>query len=94
MGLLVAAFAAAEWLVARDRRMERAGWLVRAALLGLLISVVMGIGLQGRAVAAGRRAQPGHRVRRGPDLDVLPAQHRRLHDPRTARRPRCRWPAA
>ena len=59
MGLLVAAFAAAEWLAARDRRVERAGWLVRAALLGLLISVVMGVGLQGRAVAAGGALNPG-----------------------------------
>ena len=65
MGLLVAAFAATEWLVARDRRTERAGWLVRAALLGLLISVLMGVGLQGRAVAAGGALNPG--TASGPD---------------------------
>jgi hypothetical protein len=65
MGLVVAAFAAAEWLVARDRRMERAGWLVRAALLGLLISVVMGVALQGRAAAAGGALNPGTAT--GPD---------------------------
>ncbi len=59
MGLVVAGFGAAEWLVSRGRRAERAGWLVRAALLGLLISVVMGIGLQGRAVAAGGALNPG-----------------------------------
>lgn len=59
MGLLVAGFGGAEWLVARGRRAERAGWLVRAALLGLLISVAMGVGLQGRATAAGAALNPG-----------------------------------
>ena len=62
MGLLVAAFGAAEWLVSpgdRGVRAARAGWLVRAALLGLLISVVMGVGLQGRAVVAGGALNPG-----------------------------------
>jgi hypothetical protein len=59
MGLVVAGFAAAEWLVSRGRRAERAGWLIRAALLGLLLSVVMGVGLQGRAVAAGGALNPG-----------------------------------
>jgi hypothetical protein len=59
MGLFVAGFGGAEWLVARDRRLERAGWLVRAALLGLLISVVMGVALQGRAAAAGGALNPG-----------------------------------
>jgi hypothetical protein len=65
MGLLVAGFGAAEWLAVRDRRLERAGWLVRAALLGLLISVVMGVGLQGRAAVAGAALNPGTAT--GPD---------------------------
>ncbi len=65
MGLLVAGFGVAEWFVAQDSRAERAGWLVRAALLGLLISVVMGIGLQGRAAAAGGALNPG--TASGPD---------------------------
>lgn len=59
MGLLVAGFAAAEWIALRGRRAERATWLVRAALLGLLISVLMGVGLQGRAVVAGAALNPG-----------------------------------
>jgi len=65
MGLLVAGFAAAEWLALRDGRVDRAGWLVRAALLGVLISVLMGIGLQGRAVVAGGALNPGSA--QGPD---------------------------
>ena len=58
MGLLVAGFGVAEWLALRDGRAERAGWLLRAALLGLLISVVMGIGLQGRAAVAAAALNP------------------------------------
>jgi hypothetical protein len=65
MGLLVAGFAAAEWLALRDRRVERADWLVRGALLGVLISVLMGVGLQGRAVVAGGALNPGSA--QGPD---------------------------
>ena len=64
--------------------MERAGWLVRAALLGLLISVVMGVGLQGRAAAAGGALNPGAATGAGPDVDVLPAQHRGVHGARAA----------
>jgi hypothetical protein len=65
MGLVVVGFAAAGWLAAKSGRLERAGWLVRAALLGLLISVVMGVGLQGRAVVAGGALNPG--TAQGPD---------------------------
>lgn len=59
MGLVVAGFAVAEWFAAGDRRVDRAGWLVRAALLGMLISVAMGVGLQGRAAAATGALNPG-----------------------------------
>jgi hypothetical protein len=59
IGLLVVGFGAAEWLASRDRQMARAGWLVQAALLGILVSVVMGVGLQGRPVVAGGALNPG-----------------------------------
>ena len=58
MGLLIAAFAFAEWLVLHRDRLPRLGWLVRAAALGLLISVVMGAGIQGRAVVASAALNP------------------------------------
>jgi hypothetical protein len=52
MGLVVAGFGSAELVALHTDRRSRFGWLIRAALLGLLISVAMGVGLQGRAVAA------------------------------------------
>ena len=58
MGLLVAGFGAAEWLGLPRRRLPALGWLVRAAALGLLISVVLGVGLQGRAVVASEALTP------------------------------------
>lgn len=58
MGLFVAASAGAEWLMLRRDRLPSLGWLLRAAILGLLISVVMGIGLQGRAVVASAALNP------------------------------------
>jgi hypothetical protein len=58
MGLFVAAFAGAEWVMLRRDRVPRLGWLIRAAVLGLLISVVMGVGLQGRAVVASAALNP------------------------------------
>jgi len=58
MGLFIAGFAGAEWLVLRRERLPRLGWLVRAAALGFLISVVMGAGVQGRAIVASAALNP------------------------------------
>ena len=58
MGLLIAGFAAAEWLVLRRDRLPRLGWLVRAAALGFLISLAMGAGVQGRAIVASAALNP------------------------------------
>lgn len=59
MGLLVAGFGGAEWLFLRRARWARGSWLVRAAVLGLLLSVAMGVGLQGRATVATSALNPG-----------------------------------
>lgn len=59
MGLMVAGFAGVEWLLLRRDRARRLDWLVRAAVLGLTLSVAMGVGLQGRAAAAGGALNPG-----------------------------------
>lgn len=71
MGLLVAGFGIAEWLMLRPGgprhhlRRDRFDWLVRAAALGLVLSLTMGIGLQGRAAAAGGALNPGAGVTPG-----------------------------
>ncbi len=76
MGLLVAGFGVAEWLMLRSDlecrrgrrgRRDRLDWLVRAAALGLVLSLTMGIGLQGRAAAAGGALNPGAGVTPGSD---------------------------
>ena len=59
MGLLVVAFGGAEWLALGHDRRPRLGWLIRAALIGVTISVAMGVGLQGRAIVAGDALRPG-----------------------------------
>jgi len=58
VGLIVAAFALVEWLALRRERTVRLVWLVRAALLGLLISVAMGVAVQGRATVAPAAGNP------------------------------------
>jgi len=58
VGLIVAGFAAAEWLVLRRDRRARLLWLARAALLGLVISVGMGVSVQGRANVAPAALNP------------------------------------
>ncbi|HZC33299.1 MAG TPA: glycosyltransferase family 39 protein [Candidatus Bathyarchaeia archaeon] len=58
MGLIVAGFAAVEWIVLRRDRLPRLGWLIRAAALGFLISVVMGAGVQGRPIVASAALNP------------------------------------
>jgi len=59
MGLLVVAFGGAEWLALGRDRLPRLGWLIRAALIGVAISVAMGVGLQGRAIVAADALRPG-----------------------------------
>jgi hypothetical protein len=58
MGLLVVSLGGAEWLALKRERMSRLDWLVRAALIGVVLSVAMGVGLQGRAVVAGDALRP------------------------------------
>jgi hypothetical protein len=58
MGLVVVGFVASEWLALRRSRATRLGWLVRAALLGVLLSVAMGVGIQGRATVAPAALNP------------------------------------
>lgn len=59
MGLVVAGFAAAESLLLRRERRTRLAWLVRAAVLGVVISLALGAGVQGRASVAGEALNPG-----------------------------------
>ena len=58
IGLIVAGFALVEWLALPRDRTVRLVWLVRAALLGLVISVAMGIAVQGRATVAPSAGNP------------------------------------
>ena len=58
LGLIVAGLALVEWLALRRDRTVRLVWLVRAALLGLVISVAMGIAVQGRATVAPAAGNP------------------------------------
>ena len=58
MAFLVVGFAVAELLARREERRTAFGWLVRAAALGLLLSVVLGIGLQGRPLVATSAMNP------------------------------------
>jgi hypothetical protein len=55
---MAAGFGAAEWLFGRRPRAALADALVRAAVLGLVLSVALGIGLQGRALVASQALQP------------------------------------
>jgi hypothetical protein len=57
-GLLGAGFGGAEWLLARRARRGLADGLVRAAVLGLALSVALGVGLQGRAIVASQALEP------------------------------------
>jgi hypothetical protein len=58
MGLVVAGFGGAEWLLLRRARWVRLDWLIRAAALGFLLSLVMGVGIQGRAAVATAALNP------------------------------------
>jgi hypothetical protein len=58
MGLLTAGFALAEWGTARRDRAAIADGLVRAALVGIVLSVALGAGLQGRAAVASQALTP------------------------------------
>jgi len=57
-GLLAAGFGTAEWLLARRPRLALADGLVRAAVLGLALSIALGVALQGRAVVASQALAP------------------------------------
>lgn len=57
-GLAIAGFALGEWLGLRHGRRGRAIVLGRAAILGLLLSVAMGIAVQGRANVAPAALNP------------------------------------
>jgi hypothetical protein len=58
MGLITAGFALAEWGTARRDRVAIADGLVRAALVGIVLSVALGAGLQGRAAVAPQALTP------------------------------------
>jgi hypothetical protein len=58
MGLITAGFALAEWATARRDRVVLGDGLVRAVVFGVVLSVALGAGLQGRAAVATQALAP------------------------------------